>query len=410
MTLLAGVRDDRPSLPRAPVTEQGRCCHETPARSASGHVGYRLPPVASPCGCLRSPPTCRYTDTMRRFTVLLLVRGRGGAGRPRGRRSQHADRPQRDAHHAQGERQEPRGGQLHANGIVHHVLVWGAINAKPPDPAHPDSQVKFHFDYSGGTGQPLGQRLLAARQERLHALEGQRRSRWAVTVCTMPDGSHWALQRWRRLMPNGGWPCCLTPQQGKHELHISHWKGALAQFWLKWDWTHATSQYPHLDKLFGRATYKGVGTYGFSNTSTGAPTDSFGRLVYRGRRQPAEVGQGLAPREQLPGAPPQRRRLLRHAVAQPLRPHQRQRLRREVPRDRGRPRRDADDVLAGPAAGQLLAVDPCRPATAWPTSRSPAQGGMPFDAMLDSQLDTEQHIAGRLIRRQVLHDPLAATR
>jgi hypothetical protein len=43
-----------------------------------------------------------------------------------------------------------------AKGIVRHVLVWGAINAKPPDRAHPDSQVKFHVDYSGGSASPWG--------------------------------------------------------------------------------------------------------------------------------------------------------------------------------------------------------------------------------------------------------------
>ncbi|HVI35342.1 MAG TPA: hypothetical protein VM684_03850, partial [Gaiellales bacterium] len=156
----------------------------------------------------------------------------------------------------------------HANGIVRHALVWGAINAKPPNAAHPDSQVKFHVDYSGGGASPWGAGYWRRVRNACTRWKGSGIT-LAVTVCTVPDGSHWALQSWKRLMPNGGYKCCRSPQQGKRELHISHWKGPLTQLWLKWNWTHATTQYPHLDKLFGRATYKGVGTYGFSNTRTG---------------------------------------------------------------------------------------------------------------------------------------------
>src|SRR6478609_4281778 len=139
-----------------------------------------------------------------------------------------------------------------AKGIVRHVLVWGAINAKPPDRAHPDSQVKFHVDYSGGSASPWGGGYWRRVKNACTRWRGSGLT-LAVTVCTLPDGSHWALQSWKRLMPNGGYKCCQTPQQGKRELHISHWKGPLAQLWLQWNWTRATSQYPHLDKLFGRA-------------------------------------------------------------------------------------------------------------------------------------------------------------
>src|SRR6478736_5863133 len=163
--------------------------------------------------------------------------------------------------------------------IVRHVLVWGAINAKPPDRAHPDSQVKFHVDYSGGSASPWGGGYWRRVKNACTRWRGSGLT-LAVTVCTLPDGSHWALQSWKRRMPNGGYKCCQSPQQGKRELHISHWKGPRAHRQLR-------------------------------------PA----RL--RGYVQPAQVGQGLAPREQLPGAPAQRRRLLRRAVAQPLRPPQR---------------------------------------------------------------------------------------
>ena len=42
------------------------------------------------------------------------------------------------------------------SGERRHVLIWGAINAKVPDPAHPKSQVQFHTDYSGGSASPWG--------------------------------------------------------------------------------------------------------------------------------------------------------------------------------------------------------------------------------------------------------------
>jgi hypothetical protein len=178
-----------------------------------------------------------------------------------------------------------------ANGARHHVLIWGAINAKTPDPNHLRSQVKFHIDYSGGTASPWGGGYW--RRVR-NACTPWKHSGLLLTriVCTMPDGSHWAVQIWKRLEPNGGWPCCQTALQGKHELHISHWKGALPQLWLKWNWTRKTRVYPRLDKLFGRATYKGVGVYGFKSTRTGAPRDTFGRVVYVDGLNPPKWGRG----------------------------------------------------------------------------------------------------------------------
>jgi hypothetical protein len=172
-----------------------------------------------------------------------------------------------------------------ANGSVHHTLWWGALNAKAPDAAHPQSQVAFHFDYSGGSGS-FGNGYWRTVKNVCTPWTGSGLT-WVVAACTMPDGSHWALQRWRRLMPNGGWPCCKTAGQGAYELHISHWKGVLPVFWLKWGWTSG-----RLDELYGRVTYKGVGTYGFSSNSFGAPTDSYGRLVYVDGFNPPKWGSG----------------------------------------------------------------------------------------------------------------------
>jgi hypothetical protein len=277
-----------------------------------------------------------------------------------------------------------------AKGIVRHVLVWGAINAKPPDRAHPDSQVKFHVDYSGGSASPWGSGYWRRVKNACTRWRGSGVT-LAVTVCTMPDGSHWALQSWKRLMPNGGYKCCQTPQQGKRELHISHWKGPLAQLWLKWNWTRATSQYPHLDKLFGRATYKGVGTYGFSNTRTGAPTDSFGRLVFVDTYNPPKWGKGW-------------RRENSFLVHRPsdggfcdtLWPNRYGRHHASGYGQKYRATMDGPGVTPivrwkGPPPGNY-AQSPVQTRDGLADFTITGSGRQPFDALLDSQLNTEQQI------------------
>src|SRR5512132_2233823 len=91
-----------------------------------------------------------------------------------------------------------------AKGVRRHVLVWGAINAKAPDPQHPNSQVKFRIDYSGGSGSAFGSGYWRRVKNACAPWHGSG-LKWVIVSCTMPDGSHWAVQRWKRLMPNGGW-------------------------------------------------------------------------------------------------------------------------------------------------------------------------------------------------------------
>jgi hypothetical protein len=164
-------------------------------------------------------------------------------------------------------------------GVLHHTLFWGGINARFPDPAHPKSQIRFRTDYSGGGGvfhRPYWKTMVnVCGRYTGPAL------RLVVKACTMPDGSSWVLQNWRRLMPNGGEPCCRSWEQGRLELHISHFKGPIARLWLKWYYTpRMTFNGHHLDELFGRISYLGHGAYGFSSDRIGNPTDSFGELVY----------------------------------------------------------------------------------------------------------------------------------
>ena len=73
-------------------------------------------------------------------------------------------------------------------GVWHHTLMWGGINAKYPDRAHPKSQVKFRTDYSGGPGvfhRQYWKTMINVcgryTGPSLHSI---------VKACTMPDGSN----------------------------------------------------------------------------------------------------------------------------------------------------------------------------------------------------------------------------
>jgi hypothetical protein len=134
------------------------------------------------------------------------------------------------------------------------VSAWGAINARTPSETRP--QVKFKIRYGqGGKG--------VCRPYDGPALD------WLVKACKAPDGSYWALQAWRRLVPNHG------GKTGDLELHLSHWRGALAQLTIYQNWVE--KKYRH---IFGTLTYDGVGVFGYSNTAQGNPLDGYGRNIY----------------------------------------------------------------------------------------------------------------------------------
>ena len=134
------------------------------------------------------------------------------------------------------------------------LQAWGAINARTPNRNVP--QVKFQIRY-GQSGRGVCLRY-----------DGPPLA-WLVKACKAPDGSYWALQSWQRLKPNFG------GTTGAWELHLSHWRGALAQLVVYQNW--AVGGVRH---IFGRLTYDGVGVYGFSSTGRGNPLDSYGRNVY----------------------------------------------------------------------------------------------------------------------------------
>jgi hypothetical protein len=150
-----------------------------------------------------------------------------------------------------------------ARGSIHHVRVWGAINARNPNPQIP--QVRFRKDYSG--------RDWAGFRNQCRSYTGPRLA-FLVAGCAAPDGSYWALQSWRRTLPNFG--AASSGGLGSWELHLSHWSTAPATLQAWTDWVY-DGRFHH---LFGRFTYEGQPVYGFTATRVGSPTDTYGRNIY----------------------------------------------------------------------------------------------------------------------------------
>jgi len=150
-----------------------------------------------------------------------------------------------------------------AHGSFHRVVASGAVNARYPNPSIP--QVQFRKDYSGRSWSSAGSSCRPYPGPKLA---------FFVTGCQAPDGSYWAVQAWRRTLPNfGGRPAGLL---GANELHLSHWTGDTARLEAWTDWVYA-GRYQH---LFGRLTYAGQPVYGFTATKAGSPLDDYGRNIY----------------------------------------------------------------------------------------------------------------------------------
>jgi hypothetical protein len=157
------------------------------------------------------------------------------------------------------------------DGSPRQVLVWGAINARPPSPDLP--QVAFRFDYSGGV-ESLGH--LASRRfvNTCGSYDGPALP-FLVTACKAQDGSYWAIQAWQRLLPMRGIAPWL-PWQSKVEFHISHWSGAVAELDVSQNWTYGGEW----QGLFGRMLYAGQPVFGFKTPSATKRGDSYARYVY----------------------------------------------------------------------------------------------------------------------------------
>jgi hypothetical protein len=156
-------------------------------------------------------------------------------------------------------------------GRAQHVLAWGAMNARQPNPTL--RQFRFKLDYAGGWGK-YHKRYWTTFRSSCGAYNGPALP-WLVTACKAPDGSYWALQKWQVQLPNLGftpWTAGLR----QWELHLSHWTTDLPKLEVWQDWVY----HGRFHHLFGRYTYMGKPIYGFGSTHYGAPTDGYGRLLY----------------------------------------------------------------------------------------------------------------------------------
>jgi hypothetical protein len=148
-----------------------------------------------------------------------------------------------------------------AHGRLWRVRAWGAINARYPNPSVPQVQFRVRRD-----AKPIANVCGRYNGPPLP---------WLVTACTAPDGSHWAVQRFRRRMPNLGY-LPRTRAERAWALHLAHWTGPLAtlEAWTDWSW------HGRFHHLFGRLTYRGRPVHGFRTSRQGARLDKYGRLVY----------------------------------------------------------------------------------------------------------------------------------
>jgi hypothetical protein len=159
-----------------------------------------------------------------------------------------------------------------SDGKLRNVLVWGAVNAKPPAQGVP--QVAFKFDHSGGWGKYRDGKYWARFRNRCGTYDGPQLP-LLVAACKAPDGSYWALQAWQRRLPNLGFDPWL-PYHTNTELHVSHWSGELPVLEAYPNWTYDG----RIQGIFGRLAYLGAPVYGFGATSKGVPKDGYGRNLH----------------------------------------------------------------------------------------------------------------------------------
>ncbi|MGN6379955.1 MAG: hypothetical protein ACTHNU_13465 [Gaiellales bacterium] len=174
----------------------------------------------------------------------------------------------------------------YASGAWHHVLVWGAENARPYSTSV--HQVEFKVNFSGGYGSLFGINAWKKLSNQCVADKPLKSSLpLAVAACTMKTNphEHWALQVWQRTLPDAGVKP-RTSLQRAFELHVSHWTDAyMPVLWLKWGWSNAGPTL-HYDHLYGVMSSDAFRVYGHSSTAVGNPTDSYGRNIYVDAQNP----------------------------------------------------------------------------------------------------------------------------
>jgi hypothetical protein len=146
-----------------------------------------------------------------------------------------------------------------SEGQSRQLLAWGAIDSRPPSQAQP--QVAFKLQHGGSIGPNVCGAYIGPPLA------------WRVAACTTPDGAHWALQAWQRMLPNYG--VAPNAKQAAWELRLSHWSGALPVLEIWTDWS-----YRRFHHLYGRLTHNGGGVFGFRATRFGVPLDTYGRNIF----------------------------------------------------------------------------------------------------------------------------------
>jgi hypothetical protein len=91
---------------------------------------------------------------------------------------------------------------------------------------------------------------------------------YGVAEVVLPNGTHYALQRVRRLGQFG--------QRGAPELRFARWRGAKPRLALTSEWAYNG----RLPRICGTATYHGRPFFGGRHTLSGRPLDALGRNVY----------------------------------------------------------------------------------------------------------------------------------
>jgi hypothetical protein len=162
-----------------------------------------------------------------------------------------------------------------------HVLAWGAKNAIAP--TRDRRQRHFKLDYSGGydsRGRAYWKTMRNAcahypTAQALADAAGEKPLPLYVAGCRLPNGSFWALQAWKRIIPHAGMHR-RDYRHAKTDLQLSHWDTALPVLTVHTDWVYNG----RFDHLWGQFTYLGIPVHGFGATRIGNPTDSFGRNLY----------------------------------------------------------------------------------------------------------------------------------
>jgi hypothetical protein len=158
------------------------------------------------------------------------------------------------------------------DGLVRHVLVWGALNARAPSAEVP--QVRFKWDYAGGWGKYRNGKYWQTFRNGCGPYDGPALP-LLVAACKAPNGTYWTIQAWQRRLPLLGFDPWL-PQQTAWELHVAHWSGPLPVLEVYANWTYGGKW----QGIFGRYMYLGQPVYGFGATAKGVPKDKYGRNLY----------------------------------------------------------------------------------------------------------------------------------